>query len=185
MSVLKPIEPSDATGVTKEIFDHLEKNMNRIPAMVRVMAHSPAIAETYMHFNQALAKSSLSPRTLALITVAIAEISGCDYTLSIGIALARRHGVEEPELAAARAGRAEDDKTARTLEFATSIVRRVGQVPHEDVERLRQSGFSDREIVDIIGAVGLNIFRNYFNLVVGTDIDVPVARTSRSAQLVS
>ena len=184
MSILNPIEPSDATGVTKDIFDHLEKNMSRIPAMVRVMAHSPAIAETYMHFNQALAKSSLSPRALALITVAVAEINGCDYTLSIGIALAKRHGVEEGELAAARAGRAEDGKTARMLEFATSIVRHAGQVPHADVERLR-NGLSDQEIVDIIGAVGLNIFRNYFNLVVSTDIDVPVVRTSRRAPLVS
>jgi uncharacterized peroxidase-related enzyme len=185
MSILKPIDPSDATGTTKEIFEHLAQNMNRIPAMVRVMAHSPAITETYVHFNQALAKSSLSQRTLALITVAVAEINGCDYTLSIGIALAKRHGVEERELAFARAGRAEYDKTARTLEFATSIVRRAGQVPHADLERLRQNGFSDREIVDIIGAVGLNIFRNYFNLVVGTDIDVPVVRTGRSTQPVS
>jgi hypothetical protein len=47
MSVLKPIDPSDATGTTKDIFDHLTQNMNRIPAMMRVMAHSPEIAETY------------------------------------------------------------------------------------------------------------------------------------------
>lgn len=185
MSVLQPIDPSAATGTTKEIFNHLEKNIHRIPAMVRVMAHSPAITETYLHFNQALAKSSLSQRTLALITVAIAEINGCDYTLSIGIALGKHHGIPEQELDAARSGHARDEKTALTLAFATSIVRRAGQVPRVEVDRLRRDGFSDAEIVEVIGAVGLNIFRNYFNLVVGTDIDVPVARTSRNAQLVS
>ena len=58
-------------------------------------------------------------------------------------------------------------------------------MPPADVERLRESGFSDRERIDIIAAVGLNIFRNSFNLVVGTDIDIPVVRTSRSPQLVS
>jgi len=164
------------------MFDRLAQNMGRVPSMLCVMAHSPAIADAYVHFNQALAKSSLSPRMLALIAVAIAEINGCDYTLSTGVALAKKRGVEERELAEARAGRADDDKTARTLEFATSIVRRAGQVPDGDVERLRQNGFSDQEIIDIIGAVGLNIFRNYFNLVVGTDIDVPVVRSSRSPQ---
>jgi FMN-dependent NADH-azoreductase len=49
---------------------------------------------------------------------------------------------------------------ADVIVIGASIVRRAGQVPHADVERLR----------------------NYFNLVVGTDIDVPVVRTSRSTQ---
>lgn len=183
MAVLDSIEPQVATGTTKALYDELEKTMNQVPSMVRIMANSPAVVDTYMHFNHALARSTLSQRTLALITVAIAEVSSCDYTLSIGIALAKRHGVPEQELNAARLGQASDDKTARTLEFATNIVRRAGQVPHAEVGRLRQNGFSDQEIVEIVAAVGLNIFRNYFNLVVGTDVDVPLVRTSRSARL--
>jgi hypothetical protein len=35
----------------------------------------------------------------------------------------------------------------------------------------------DEEIVEIIGMVALGAFRNYFDLVVGSDVDFPLVRT--------
>ncbi len=40
----------------------------------------------------------------------------------------------------------------------------------------------DEEIVEIVAAVALNVFRNYFNLIAGTEIDVPLVRTSRAGR---
>src|SRR5215467_10583992 len=161
MSALKTIERNDATGRTKEIFDELDRTLTRVPAMVRLMANSPAILDAYIHFNHALEQTTLSPKRRALITVAIAELTRCDYVLSIGIAIAKRQGVADDELQAARRGRSSDDRTARTLEFATDIVRLGGRVPQTRIHQLRREGFSDAEIVDIVGVVGLNLFRNY------------------------
>jgi alkylhydroperoxidase family enzyme len=96
--------------------------------------------------------------------------------LSIGMALAKRQGVATADLDAARDGGASDSKTATTLQFVTNIVRNGGHVPPEEVERLRHGGFSEAEIVDIIAAVALNIFRNYFNLTLATEVDSPVVR---------
>jgi alkylhydroperoxidase family enzyme len=177
MALLTPIDPNAATGETKQMFDALDRGIGRVPTMIRLMAHSPAILETYLHFNHAFERTSLSPRTRALITVAIAELSGCDYMLSIGMALGRQQGVAAADLDAARAGRASDSKTAATLQFVTNIVCHGAHVPSDEVERLRQGGFSEAEIVDIIAAVALNIFRNYFNLTLATEIDSPIVRT--------
>ena len=38
---------------------------------------------------------------------------------------------------------------------------------------LQQVGFTDREIVEIVALVALNVFENYFNIVAKTDIDLP------------
>jgi uncharacterized peroxidase-related enzyme len=183
MAVLKEIDPKHATGRTKELFDGLDRPLGRVPTMVRLMANSPAILDTYLHFSHALEETTLSPRVRALITVAIAEINGCDYTLSLGMALAKRQGVSDEDLQLARFGRAHDLKTADALCFATSIASRGGRVPRADVERLRRDGFSDAEIVDIVAAVAFNIFRNYFNLLLDPDIDSPVVRTSQTTQM--
>jgi len=180
MALLTPIDPNAATGETKQMFDALDRGIGRVPTMIRLMAHSPAILETYLHFNHAFERTSLSPRTRALITVAIAELSGCDYMLSIGMVLGRQQGVAAADLDAARAGRASDSKTAATLQFVTNIVCHGAHVPSEEVERLRQGGFSEAEIVDIIAAVALNIFRNYFNLTLATEIDSPIVRTGEA-----
>jgi alkylhydroperoxidase family enzyme len=184
MAVLTSIDPTVATGDTQQMFEALQRGIGRVPAMVRLMAHSPAILETYLHFNHALERTTLSPRMRALITVAIAERNGCDYTLSLGMALGRQQGVATDDLEAAREGRASDSKTADTLQFATDIVGRAGHVAPAQVERLRERGFSEAEIVDIVAAVGLNVFRNYFNLVLATDIDTPLVRAGNRTQAV-
>jgi AhpD family alkylhydroperoxidase len=184
MALLTEIDPKDATGQTKALFDRLERAVGRVPTMIRLMGASPAVLDAYLHFNHALEQTTLSPKTRALITVAIAELNGCDYTLSLGMALGKRQGVPEDELDAARSGRANDAKTRNTLEFATNVVRRAGRVPRANVERLLHNGFSSQEIVDIIAAVALNVFRNYFNLALATDIDSPIVRTKQSAHLV-
>jgi hypothetical protein len=60
------------------------------------------------------------------------------------------------------------------------ITRERGRVSTSDVAALRQAGFGDEEIVEIVAAVALNVFRNYFNLVAGTVIDFPVVRTGHA-----
>lgn len=184
MAALTPIDPTVATGDTRQMFDALQRGIGRVPVMIQLMAHSPAILETYLHFNHALERTSLSPRTRALITVAVAELNSCDYMLSLGMALGIQQGVAMVELEAAREGHATDSKTADTLQFASDIVRRAGHVAPGEVERLREGGFSEAEIVDIVAAVGLNVFRNYFNLVLATDIDTPLVRAGNRTQAV-
>jgi alkylhydroperoxidase family enzyme len=49
------------------------------------------------------------------------------------------------------------------------------------VEQLRSAGYSDEEIVDVIGVIALNLFRNYFNLIAGTEVDFPLVKAHRAA----
>jgi alkylhydroperoxidase family enzyme len=48
------------------------------------------------------------------------------------------------------------------------------------VESLRQAGFSDQEIVEFIGIIGLNVWRNLVNLIVQTPIDFPPVKLDQT-----
>lgn len=180
MSRVKEIDPTNAVGETKALFDRFQEGLGRVPSMVRLMAHSPAMLEAYLHFNHALERTTLTTRMRALVSMTVAELNGCAYTLAVAAAIGRRNGVAEAELEAARHGLANDSKTSDGLAFATSIVRSNGRVPLAEVERLQRRGFTDEEIVDLVGVVGFNLFRNYFNLVLDTTIDAPLVRTPRT-----
>ena len=52
-----------------------------------------------------------------------------------------------------------------------------GQVTDQELEAVRSAGFSDEEIVEIIGNVAVNLFTNYFNHVADTEIDFPKVNT--------
>ena len=43
------------------------------------------------------------------------------------------------------------------------------------MQHLRQSGYTDGQIAEIVAHVALNLFTNYFNHVAGTDVDFPAA----------
>jgi alkylhydroperoxidase family enzyme len=57
-------------------------------------------------------------------------------------------------------------------------VRERGWVDGEDVSSLRQAGFEDGQIVEIIAVVMLNMFTNYFNHVAETEIDFPLVKAA-------
>ena len=181
MQVLKAVDPNTAAGKTKELFKAIEQRLKRVPNMIQLMGNSPAILDAYLRFNEAFEKTKMTPRLRGLITAAVSEINGCDYTLSVAFALGRHEGLSDDELTAARRAEANDPKAATALRFAAKTVRERGRVPASDVEELRNAGFDDEEIVEIIALIALNIFRNYFNLIAGTEVDFPLVSTKRAA----
>ena len=64
-------------------------------------------------------------------------------------------------------------KVATALEFTRQMVSNRGQVTDEEVAKLRKAGFTDGEITEILANIGLTLFTNYFNHVVGTEVDFP------------
>jgi alkylhydroperoxidase family enzyme len=48
-------------------------------------------------------------------------------------------------------------------------------VSDDDVQSVRQVGYTDGEIAEIVASVALNIFTNYFNHVAETEVDFPAA----------
>jgi hypothetical protein len=54
MQTLPIIDPANATGKTKQIFDSLQKNLGTVPNLMRTLANSPAALNAYMSFNGAL-----------------------------------------------------------------------------------------------------------------------------------
>ena len=180
MQRLTPIDPATATGKTKELLDFVQQRTGRIPNMVRLMANSPAALGAYLALASAFRDGVLSAEQRDLIAVAVAEASGCDYTLSAVCALARSGGRAESDIVAARRAEARDPKTAAALRFAVRVLEKKGHVADADVAVLRAMDFADGEVAEIVAVVVLNLYRSYFNLVTRADVDFPLVTTAKS-----
>lgn len=64
------------------------------------------------------------------------------------------------------------------MQFAQTIVVQKGQVSSAAVDSVRAAGYTDAEIAEIVANVGLNIFTNYFNNIVQTEVDFPRVPTA-------
>ena len=68
-----------------------------------------------------------------------------------------------------------EHKRRFAVRFARTVVAMRGVVDDADIAAVRDAGYGDAEIAEVVAHVALNIFTNYFNNVAGTTIDFPKA----------
>lgn len=173
-----PASIEDAPEASKAALEAINKQMGSVPNLFRIVANSPQTLEGYLSLNGALGRGLLSVQIRERIALAVAQVNGCNYCLAahsyLGVNLAK---LSQTEIEAARRGTASDAKTAAAVEFAVKIARNRGAVSDNDLRLVRDAGYSDAEIVEIIGNVALNTLTNYVNEVLKTDIDFPIVET--------
>ena len=106
----------------------------------------------------------------------MAEINGARYCLSAHYALARKLGLDDNEIRAARRAASADRQTHAMLRFAQSVALQRGEISDADFQALRLAGFTDSLVAEIVSNIALNIFTNYFNSIARTDIDFPLLK---------
>lgn len=173
MPRLTAMDPARATGKAKELLDGVQATLGVTPNLMRTMANSPAVLEAYLGFNTVLSRGRLGGKVREQIALAVAEANGCEYCLSAHTAIGKKIGLPEGELLTGRQWVSSDPKANAALEFARAILTHRGQVTDEDLNRVRNAGYGDTEIAEIVANVALNVFTNYFNLVAKTTVDFP------------
>ena len=173
MPTLKPVDPATANGKTKTAIDAVQKAFGLVPNIAKMMANSPAVVQGWLDFNAALNEAAIPVKLRELIAVAVAEANRCEYCLSAHTAIGKMVGLDDNELLTARQFKSRDPKIDAALQFAHEIVVRRGELAATDVEKVRQAGYGDGEIVEIVAVVCLTIFTNYFNHIAKTDVDFP------------
>ncbi len=183
MPRINPIDPSQAEGKAKTLLDAVQKKYGMVPNLMKTMANSPAVLESYMNFSQTIGGGSFSPALREQIAVAIAGVNGCDYCASAHTAAGKGAGVAAEELQANLRGFSGEPKVEAALTFAKAVVTKRGWVADEDVENFRTAGYGDGELAEVIALVALNTFSNYFNHVAETEIDFPLVESSERAKV--
>ena len=173
MNRIIQLDPGQATGKTKQLFEAVQIKWGAVPNLFRVLGISPAALEGYLRFSDALAGGRLGPRVREQIALVVAEANFCSYCLSTHTFLGGKVGLTNTEIADARHARGADRKTDAILKLARGIVVQRGEVNDADFEQARPSGLTDGDFVETVANVALNIFANYVNHAARTVVDFP------------
>ena len=176
MNNIQPIDPTRATGKTKQLFDTMKAKMGMIPNALRIIGNSPAALEGYLSLGDAVGESVLSPKTREQIFLAISEENGCSYCLSVHSQTSRRAGLSKDDILHARQGTGTDKKADSAVKFARKVSEERGKVDAFDLADVRKVGFTDAEIVEIVASVILISFTNYANNAFDPVIDFPIVK---------
>ena len=173
MPRLATVDPATAPADARALLGKVERALGTTPNMMRAMAVSPAVLDGYLSFSGALAKGRLTAAVREQIALVAAAENSCDYCYAAHHVLGARAGVSPADLAAGVHADAEDPRVAAALRFARAVLREKGFVSDADLADVRAAGYTDGDIGEIIGAVALNVFTNYFNSVGQTEVDFP------------
>lgn len=175
MARINPIDPTKADDKAKEMLEGVQKKLGKKPNIFLTLAHSPAALQAYLGFSGAMATSSLPGKLREQLALTVGQANSCDYCLAAHTAIGTSLGLTADETMAARQGKAGDANAQAAIKFAQDIVEKRGNVGDGDVKALRDAGFNDQQIVEIVAVVAINLFTNYFNHVAGTVVDFPAA----------
>ena len=171
----------DVPEASKPILDAVHKQLGVVPNMYRLIAQSPATLQGFTSNGAALTKT-LDVKTRERIALAVAQVNGCDYCLSahsyLGLNLAK---ISPEEITQNRKGASGDAKANAAVQFAAKVVRERGHVTAADIKAVRDAGYSEGQVVEILAVTAENIFTNLLNVVAETDIDFPVVHAVEAA----
>jgi uncharacterized peroxidase-related enzyme len=176
MSRFNLVQPQQAEGQTQELLDAVGKQLGRVPNLMKALANSPAALQSYLAFHGALGKGQLDLRTRERIALAIGEANACQYCVSAHTALGNRAGLDESEIAAAREGWSADPRGDAAVKFALALMEHRGEATAAEFNALREAGFDDGQIVEIVVHVALNVLTNFIARSGQIDIDFPKVR---------
>jgi uncharacterized peroxidase-related enzyme len=177
-----PATIADAPEKSRALLAAVQQQLGVVPNMFRLIATSPQTLEGYLGLSGALAKGALQAATRERIALAVAEVNGCAYCLSAHTYLGRTLAhLDDAEITANRSGASNDPKADAAIRFAVQLTRDQGHIREADLSAVRQAGYTDGQILEIIAHVALNVFTNTVNEALKTEIDFPVVHAGMAA----
>jgi len=174
VSIIESPEPSEATGAVAELYAEDIDDLGYVPEYTRVLSMNPEAFRAFEDLVRTIVPT-LGKRRYELVTLAAAQALRSQHcrlahgrkTLTI---------MDEAELERIardyhHAGLSEAD--VAMMEYAERLSTDSSAMTPDDAGRLRDLGFTDREIVDITLAAAV---RNYFSRAIqalGVAVEVP------------
>jgi uncharacterized peroxidase-related enzyme len=150
----------EASDEVRADFEADRERLGYVPTYSRVLAHRPEVVAAWQQLNGAI-KAGMDLRRYELATLAAARRLRCSYcALAHGSVLLREF--LEPEqlrlvaLDHRQAGL--DEVDVAVMDLAEKVAEDATSVTEADVQRLRDLGLSDRDVLDVVLAAGARCF---------------------------
>jgi AhpD family alkylhydroperoxidase len=161
---------------SRDALKALEARFGKLLNIHGAMAHSPAVLQTYLAIQGVLQDTgTFDGRTREAIALAVANVDECSYCQAAHTAGGKAAGLSAQEMLGIRRGQVDDPKLAALLTLVREQTGNVGTVQDSTWQAALDAGWTDAELTETSAHVALNLFTNYFNHLVHTDLDLPAA----------
>ncbi len=171
--------PEQVPADSKPALDAFTKSIGFTPNMLATFALSPIAFNAWATLRGSLSKA-LDLKTRESISLAVSEVNGCNYCLAVHSFGAKHAKMSADDIILARKGHATDPKRDAAVQFARKVIETRGKVGDADVKTVRDAGYTDANIMEIIALVAVYSLTNFFNNVFDPEKDHPAVEPAGS-----
>jgi len=166
-------KPEQVPADSKSTLDTFTKNIGFTPNMLATFAESPIAFNAWATLRASLSKA-LDVKTRESIGLTVSEVNGCNYCLAVhSFGAEHLAKLSADEIILARKGHASDPKRDAAVQFARKVIEARGQVNDADVKAVRDAGYTDANLMEIVAMVAMYSLTNFFNNVFDPEKDFP------------
>jgi uncharacterized peroxidase-related enzyme len=174
------LKPDQVPADSKPILDAFTNNIGFTPNMMATFAQSPIAFNAWAALRGSMSKA-LDVKTRDSIGLVVSEVNGCNYCLAVhSFAAQQMAKLPADEIILARKGHASDPKRDAALQFARKVIETRGQVSDADLKAVRDGGYTDANVIEIIAMVAMYSLTNFLNNVFDPEKDFPAVTPAGS-----
>jgi uncharacterized peroxidase-related enzyme len=171
--------PEHVPADSKSTLDTVTKNLGFTPNMLAIFALSPIAFNAWNTLRGSLSMV-LDLKTRDSIALAVSEVNGCNYCLAVHSFGALHAKMSADEIILARKGQASDAKRGAAVRFARKVIETRGKVSDADLKSVRDAGYTDANVMEIVALVAVYSLTNFFNNVFDPERDYPAVTPAGS-----
>src|SRR5215813_14022909 len=172
-------KPEQVPADSKPTLDGFTKNIGFTPNMLATFALSPIAFNAWATLRGSLSKA-LDLKTRESISLAVSEVNGCNYCLAVHTFGAKHAKMSSDDITLARKGHASDPKRDAAVQFARKVIETRGKVSDADLKAVRDAGYTDANVIEIIVLVAMYSLTNFLNNVLDPEKDFPAVTPAGS-----
>ncbi len=164
MSWIQTIDESEASGALRKVYDRISDERGKVSNIMRIQSLNPEAMEAHLELYKTVVygDNGLSRKERELVATAVSVVNGCEYcTNHHAVALGKYWRDDE------RLGRFVEDlrsvelppRKRALVDYAEALTEAPDEVGPDSVDRLREAGLDDEQILATALVVG------YFNFV--------------------
>ena len=181
MTWISTIAYRNATGPLKKLYDRIKGPDDEVDNIMLAHSHRPHTMDGHMALYKCVLhhpRNSLDKSYLETIGVFVSLLNDCTYCVEHHFAGLRRLLRDDDRASRIRAalqdatpGSAFDGRDLAGLEYAARLTTDPASLAEDDIERLRQAGFDDGQILEINQVTAYFAYANRTVLGLGIDTE--------------
>ena len=177
MAKTKLVDVEEAKGLTKEVYDDIQKNFGMIPNIFKAYGQRPEILQANWNKVKAVMVGGKLPRVLKeMIATTVAAAHDCEYCVRAHGTFVKTLGVaaETVKTLIEDVDKTDlDEKEKQAIKFAVKAARTPHDVGEADYEQLKSLGYNEEQIVEILAVMDLFTSFSKFTSALDIEIDFP------------